>query len=78
VLFRSETIKQYYKQSIKTIEKLEDDYEKDNPEYKDLKKELEDTQNYIAKLKSRIKSYKDIKEILNESMELIESVCEVE
>lgn len=74
----NETIKQYYKQSIKTIEELEDDYEKNNPEYKDLKKELEDTQNYIAQLKSRIKSYKDIKEILNESMELIESVCKVE
>lgn len=58
--------------------KLMDEYKEKNIEYKKLCKERQKIANDIANLNSKIYTYKGCKETLNKSMELIESVCEVE
>jgi hypothetical protein len=54
------------------------EYIKKNIEYKKLNEEKWKIANDIANLNSKIYTYKGCKETLSESMELIESVCEVE
>lgn len=58
--------------------KLMDEYKEKNREYKELCEERQKIANDIANLNSKIYTYKGCKETLNKSMELIESVCEVE